>query len=284
MSGLPSCPICLLDGAALRYSLPDMRVYSCRSCGTQLLVKETGSQPSSSFTDEVSYYKPDIAAPFDERNNCELTLTGASVSRVTASASFFRLICSILGREPLSLLDLGCGNGALVHVATASGVRAVGIDTSARSIEMAGAKPGDFRCVDLRYFDSGADAYDAVTMLDTIEHFEDPAAILRPSYAAVAAGGALILTTPNADSWLSRQQGESYWHYSADHEVLFTGEALETLLSRCGIFDFRVTDLGQFLGKIATDEDWFAVTKYTKYRSHLLAIARRSNRTCRGIS
>lgn len=143
---------------------------------------------------------------------------------------------------------------------------------------MARAKPGDFRCVDLRYFDSGAEDYDAVTILDTVEHFEDPAAILRSSYAAVAAGGALILTTPNAGGWLNRQQGENYWHYSADHEVLFTGEALEILLRRCGILDFRVTDLGQFLRKIATEEDWFAVTKYTKYRSHLLAIARRYDR------
>lgn len=279
MNKFLACPVCLHDRVALRYSLPEMRVYICRSCGAQLLVKKTDSPPSSSITDEANYYKPDIATLADERNNCELTLTATSVSRVTASASFFRLICSALGRRPLSLLDLGCGNGALVHVATASGVRAVGIDTSPKSIEMAQARPGDFRCMDLRYFDSGADDYDVVSMLDAIEHFEDPAAILRSSYGAVANGGALILTTPNADSWLSRQQGKSYWHYSIDHAVLFTKRALEILLPRCGILNFRVTDLGQFLGKIAAEEDWFAVTKYTKYRSHLLAIARRPGRS-----
>lgn len=203
-----------------------------------------------------------------------MPLSAERVSRVTAGSSFYKLVRAVLFRSPSSLLDLGCGNGAVVHAAAAAGVSAVGIDTDSRAIEMASTGPGEFICADLRDTKVAQSRYEVVTLFDVIEHFVDPAAVLQSAIARVGLGGMILITTPNLDGWLRVEQGELYYHYSDDHEVLFGVEALHLLMARCGISKPQVVDLGDTLRRVGGPEDWYAIAKYTKYRSHLLGIGR----------
>jgi SAM-dependent methyltransferase len=228
--------------------------------------------PSADWPSE--YYKPDISSVVAAgTGGGGEQLNGQTVSRVTAGASFYRIIRTIFGRQPASLLDIGCGNGAVVHAAASDGVNAVGVDSSEYAINLARNVPGEFICADFRDFDVAPGPYEVVVMLDVVEHFADPVAVLEVIIRRVARDGKLIVTTTNVDGWLRREQGWAYHHYSDDHEVLFSAKSLHALLARCGATEVRIADLGDYLQEIGGPRDEYAIMKYTRYRSHLLAVA-----------
>jgi SAM-dependent methyltransferase len=103
----------------------------------------------------------------------------------------------VLGRR---VLDMACGEGYGSEVLSRTAGSVVGID----------ANPEAFEHARLRYarenlrFERGMvemhgepGAYDAVVFLQTIEHVQDPAAVLRHFGNLLAPGGVLYVTTPN---------------------------------------------------------------------------------------
>jgi SAM-dependent methyltransferase len=97
------------------------------------------------------------------------------------------------------VLDVGCGTGAVVtrHVA-AAGYRVVGIDTDEPSIAVARqafrSALLEFRCGVLRDEQPG---YDAVLLIEVLEHLTDPAALIADVARVLSPDGLLIVTVPN---------------------------------------------------------------------------------------
>ena len=102
--------------------------------------------------------------------------------------------------EVRTVLDLGCGNGALAKAIADQGMSVVGMDPSASGIAAARqALPGT------RFYELGIDAdpgqvaetdFDAVVSTEVIEHLLQPRLLLRFAHAKLRPGGALLLTTP----------------------------------------------------------------------------------------
>jgi 2-polyprenyl-6-hydroxyphenyl methylase / 3-demethylubiquinone-9 3-methyltransferase len=115
------------------------------------------------------------------------------------------------GRDPravqpfagLTLLDIGCGAGLVAEPMTRLGFAVSGIDAGAEMLavarahaEAAGlaidyrdAMPGDLA-------DEGA-RYDAVLLLELVEHVPDPDGLIAAAGALVKPGGAMIISTLN---------------------------------------------------------------------------------------
>jgi SAM-dependent methyltransferase len=98
------------------------------------------------------------------------------------------------------VLDMACGEGYGSEVLARGAASVVGVD----------ANPEAFEHARLRYtrqnltFERGmvenhgeAGAYDAVVFLQTIEHVQDPAAVLRHFRSLLAPGGIAYISTPN---------------------------------------------------------------------------------------
>lgn len=104
---------------------------------------------------------------------------------------------------PTRLLEVGCGDGALMGVLhSALAVAVVGVDTSGKGLDLARLMfkargfAGEFRQID-GYGTGFADASFAVVVCsDVIEHVDDPLAMLREIRRVLVPGGRLILTTP----------------------------------------------------------------------------------------
>jgi len=94
------------------------------------------------------------------------------------------------------LLDIGCYDGALIKSVRSRISGAVGIDPLAQPAEsngvtiLKGAIPGDVPLA--------PESFDCVTMLATLEHVDDPAALSRACFRLLKPGGRLILTVPHA--------------------------------------------------------------------------------------
>ena len=106
--------------------------------------------------------------------------------------------------EGKSALDVGCGAGLLAEPLARLGAKVTGIDASeeliaaAKAHAEAGGLEIDYRACAVEDMEG---AFDLVTCLEVVEHVADPRAFVAALAARVAAGGLLILSTPNRTGW-----------------------------------------------------------------------------------
>lgn len=105
------------------------------------------------------------------------------------------------------ILDVGCGLGYLSYSLSRAGYQALGIDISERAIEEAIKKYGDyFLCQDFFSIKNSdnSNLFDAVCMVELIEHVENPRQYIKHAINLLKPGGVIIITTPNKDWYCKR--------------------------------------------------------------------------------
>jgi len=96
------------------------------------------------------------------------------------------------------LLDIGAGSGALLALARDRGWKTVGQEISTESCCMAKQRHGlELINVDLTDMDWEVSCYDAITMVNVLDHLPDPWWVLRNAFNALKKGGILYLRVPN---------------------------------------------------------------------------------------
>jgi SAM-dependent methyltransferase len=105
----------------------------------------------------------------------------------------------VIGRR---VLDMACGEGYGSEVLARGADRVVGVDANPEAHEHARLRYtrqnlSFERGMVENYGEAGGPHYDAVVFLQTIEHVQDPVAVLRHFRSLLAPGGAVYLSTPN---------------------------------------------------------------------------------------
>lgn len=102
-----------------------------------------------------------------------------------------------------TLLDAGCGNGALAALLAASGFTVTGVDGDAEGIRLAKERgsAAQFATCDFAQPFAGqglgeAGSYDLVISTEVVEHLYDPRILPRFCLEALRPGGTLLITTP----------------------------------------------------------------------------------------
>ncbi|MBC8293716.1 MAG: class I SAM-dependent methyltransferase [Proteobacteria bacterium] len=149
--------------------------------------------------------------------------------------------------EGKHVLDAGCGEGFGTRTLVDAAASVVGLDYSEQAIEQcrrAWGRPGlEFHRVDLTEPGSFTDTFDLVINFQVVEHIEDPRPFIEGLRARIAAGGCLLLTTPNRLTSFS----ENPYHVRE-----YTADELTELLS--GVFS-SVEMSGTFGNQKVTDFD-----------------------------
>jgi len=102
------------------------------------------------------------------------------------------------GHESIRHLDIGCGDGVTIRMIKPEG-EVMGVDLDGEMLRHAKARginaiKADAQ--DLSMFEDNA--FDLVTLLDTLEHIEHPTIALSEAFRVLKRRGFLIVTTPNA--------------------------------------------------------------------------------------
>ena len=154
-----------------------------------------------------------------------------SISR-SAALEVMDLSASEVG----SLLDVGCGNGALLERMRSLGWTVTGVDPDPAAVKYC-------RSRGLQVFHgmvSDAPAgtlYDAICVNHVIEHVIDPVGLLKDCAQHLRPGvGRLIITTPNIKS-LGHRRFKKYWRglEVPRHLILFSPAALNECITRAGL-------------------------------------------------
>ncbi|MEX0785412.1 MAG: class I SAM-dependent methyltransferase [Dehalococcoidia bacterium] len=134
------------------------------------------------------------------------------------------------------LLDVGCGAGFFLDAARTRGYSVAGVDLSPVPAAYAQDALGlDVAVSSLYAYEAPSDAFDAVTIFQTIEHDPDPAALCAELYRIVAPGGVLMVTTPAADGFVARAMGKRWFGYrNVEHVSFFSRRSLRFALERAG--------------------------------------------------
>jgi 2-polyprenyl-3-methyl-5-hydroxy-6-metoxy-1,4-benzoquinol methylase len=142
---------------------------------------------------------------------------------------------------PNSFLDIGCGDGRYLDLFERRGIskdRIYGLELSeepARRLRERGYQVYQRRVEDCS--EIPARSIDLATMFHVIEHVADPARVVRRVAEWLSPGGALVVETPNLDSWDARLFKERWWggYHIPRHWTLFDANSLRRLFEESGL-------------------------------------------------
>jgi glycosyltransferase involved in cell wall biosynthesis len=117
-------------------------------------------------------------------------------------ASHHQLV-ELVGPQPRSILDLGCGSGQLANMLADRGHKVVGLDIEP-------PQEGGFDFVEGNLAEgipaSLKGPFEVVILADVLEHLPNPRATVQEAAARLAPGGRLLVSLPNAVHWSIRAQ------------------------------------------------------------------------------
>jgi 2-polyprenyl-3-methyl-5-hydroxy-6-metoxy-1,4-benzoquinol methylase len=125
----------------------------------------------------------------------------AIFSTYNAILGFYQAQSCIEHARGESLLDVPCGDGLITAQLVERFRRVVGVDASSKHLAEARSRLPlvEFHESLLEEFDT-SERFSTITMLNVLEHVEDPIFALRRAAALLASDGVLIVHVPNANA------------------------------------------------------------------------------------
>jgi SAM-dependent methyltransferase len=242
MTGAPiaACPSCLAEnprrigalpearvfaGADTTEALPASSLYRCRACG--LLFRH----PVLTAREYDALYANAQAACWpDEPGRADWSLIAEYLERHAPAGA--------------SVLDFGCHTGGLLRRLGPRYAK-TGVEINEAAARTARQTTGAKVVPVLTSLPAG-ERFDYVTAVDTIEHFPDPGTVIASLLDVVKPGGALLVTTGDAESPLWKIAGARWWYCFFPEHLAFVSEPwMRDWLRRAGS-DARVAEVRRF--------------------------------------
>lgn len=136
------------------------------------------------------------------------------------------------------LFDVGAGSGILLESAAKFGYRASGVEPSHWLSEQAKARG---LAVREGIFVPSKEEFDIITLIDVIEHVDNPHQLVLDIYNSLRPGGILVLATPDFSSLFAKVMKHRWWHYRIAHIGYFNRQNLNYLLTKVGYRPLVIT-------------------------------------------
>tara|TARA_B100000963_G_scaffold359670_1_gene387702 strand:+ start:1105 stop:1956 length:852 start_codon:yes stop_codon:yes gene_type:complete len=191
-----------------------LNLFKCNNCGFLF---------SPDISDLEQYYEQ------MEDSNYEDTMD----SRKLQSDKILKTINKNNILKNKSLFDVGAGSGVLIEASIKYGLSASGIEPSKSLYSLAKSKKLD---IHLGTFPSPKikSKYDFVTLIDVIEHVNNPKQLLIEINKILKNKGKLFLVTPDLDSFFSRLLKYKWWHFRIAHIGYFNKKTIKLILAKTG--------------------------------------------------
>jgi 2-polyprenyl-3-methyl-5-hydroxy-6-metoxy-1,4-benzoquinol methylase len=208
------------------YITETFRIVECRRCRLVYVNPRLVTSEIPALYDEA-YYRGE---GFDRSIRYDATELHTHWEYTSALAALKQVLGELRGRE---ILDVGCGTGPLVTLLAENGADALGIDTSANAIDLGRKSGANLRVMELGEAVGKLGRFDAVVLLEVIEHVTNPVKVLQTAAALLKPGGYIFVSTGN---WLlvKLEPGTPYI-MPEGHICYFTPVTLAEAFRRAGI-------------------------------------------------
>jgi SAM-dependent methyltransferase len=180
------------------------KYFQCQDCGSVFL-------PSLSL--DSDFYDADYLAYSSGRTNIS--------GKVATFNGYLDRVEKYAEGDGRRLLDVGCGVGLMLDVASARGWDVVGVEISdhARSV----ARSKGHRVMEaleyVQHLTTHEQQFDLISLLDVIEHVTDPVNFIKKVSQLLRPGGIIIIAAPFANSISRVLMGRLWPHYKREHVV-----------------------------------------------------------------
>jgi 2-polyprenyl-3-methyl-5-hydroxy-6-metoxy-1,4-benzoquinol methylase len=226
------CNLCGQDNAKLLYRprLSPGPVVCCQTCGLLYVnpiedPERLAGNDHDKITDlvEPRLYKQFYLAEAEVKRNLYMDILGR--------------IESVTGRAG-TLLDVGSYLGLFMQAAESRGWRCKGIEPERDAWQYAVQELKLDVCLGtLRTCTFAPHSFDAIILLQVLEHVLDPRQTLEQIHGLLRPNGVLLVEVPNINCLSFRILGKRHRHFAEHHFTFFSAKTLTALLSQCG---FRV--------------------------------------------
>lgn len=223
------CPVCA-DAGSAAYIRPDkLHVRLCNRCGLYFV------SPAPSAAQLTRFY-----AGYDTHHRNARPVSGAELLRTYRRADpnadyRYQALTALMDFEGRRVLDVGFGRGFFLYYLKKLGAQVTGLELDDQAIQYARQYLGipDVSAQDLLDVDPGA-RFDAILMMDLIEHVREPFRYLEKAAALLNPGGIIALFTPNA-SYAPQQQAPVLFRVDLEHMQYFSGATMNHIAGRLGL-------------------------------------------------
>jgi len=220
------CVLCRSARASPLFDVDGSVVVRCHSCG---LVRQAMRPRAANGLYDSRYYAVD-----DPKGGYANYFLDAEINALTFRGRA-RAIGIRTGRRG-RLLDVGSALGDFLIAASHAGWRAEGVEISSYAAAHARKRGATVHLGTLESLALPARSYEVVTLYDTIEHLQDPAAALREARRLLVPGGLIHIVTPNVAGIQARVLGRRWYHYKpGEHLYYFAPPTLRRLVEAAGL-------------------------------------------------
>lgn len=239
---MTECPFKFCRGQAGKlYTLRHFSVYECDKCGLRFrLPLPLAAETEAMYTDQAYHDSAYFSGQRQGHTGPETRIYADGLDRLDTTVP-----PTDPGRR---LLDVGCGTGMFLEMASGRGWQGEGIELSPQMARLAADRTrATVGCGDFLDVQPAHQNYHAITMWDLLEHVHDPESVLAKARTLLAPGGSLIVFTINSASLFNRightlhslsrgglkQPLELL--YDARHNYYFTARSLGSLITNCAL-------------------------------------------------
>jgi SAM-dependent methyltransferase len=154
-------------------------------------------------------------------------------------------------RKTNKLIDVGCGIGYFVEVATKRGWDVYGTEFTQEAVEICEKKGAKMKLGVLNPKNYAPGSFDVVTSFEVIEHINNPREELGNFHKLLRKGGVVYCTTPNFNA-IERFQLGANWNVLGypEHLSYYTPGTLKRVFSETGFVPKKVLATGVSLTRI----------------------------------
>ncbi|MEE8425406.1 MAG: class I SAM-dependent methyltransferase [Elusimicrobiota bacterium] len=153
-----------------------------------------------------------------------------------------------------SLLEIGCSTGFFLNAARTT-YEVVGVEPSRWAARCARKRLGlEIAAPTMEEARFPAAHFDAVALIDVIEHVADPSALISEISRVLKPKGVLYLVTPDIGSFSARLLRGKWWGLRPAHLFYFSRRTLRAMLEKAG---FEVVSMRSY-GRIFTWGYWLS--------------------------
>jgi len=219
------CYLCHSSEVIHRFDIGHYPLLHCKACGLEWLCP----QPDDAVLGEI------YSSQYHENR-----MQSAGVGYSAMKEKTFKNILSEANIPPqATVLDVGCAEGDLLRVLQGAGHRVYGIEYSSYAAGLCAKEFGHdkIHCGELKDAPFPDIIFDAIFLMDVLEHTRDPLNVLKDVHRRLKPNGIVVLSLPNVASLSRRLMYKTWPHYLIEHLFYFSPKTIALALQQT---EFRI--------------------------------------------